>query len=203
MLWMLATHGSLFPCLPTKPLLGWVYTMKIKPDGTIDRYKARLVAQGYIQIFCPHYGNTFSLVAEITFVCPFSCHDTHPPLISSPDFIVSKDSRFIYRLKCLLYLACASILLYMLMAISSLVMTLSAFFNSNLTFIVNFRPRTWVHLSACLASKLHNPHLALPFPSRNMLTKSMKSFFIHHICNKHDSWFICSISRMSVKYMIC
>lgn len=131
---MLATHGSLFPCLPTKPLLGWVYTMKIKPDGTIDRYKARLVAQGYIQKICPHYGNTFSLVAEITFVCPFSCHDTHPPLISSPDFIVSKDSRFIYRLKCLLYLACASILLYMLMAISSLVMTLSAFFDSNLTF---------------------------------------------------------------------
>jgi hypothetical protein len=39
--------------LPTgvKPIgCKWVYKIKRKPDGTIDRYKARLMAKGYNQI---------------------------------------------------------------------------------------------------------------------------------------------------------
>jgi len=27
----------------------WVYTLKNRPDGSVDRYNARLVAKGYIQ----------------------------------------------------------------------------------------------------------------------------------------------------------
>ena len=35
-----------------KSLIGccWVYTIKIGPDGGVDRLKARLVAKGYTQI---------------------------------------------------------------------------------------------------------------------------------------------------------
>lgn len=30
----------------------WVYNVKRKPDGTIDRYNARLVANGFKQRYC-------------------------------------------------------------------------------------------------------------------------------------------------------
>ena len=35
----------------TKKIIGckWLFTIKYKSDGSIDRYKARLVAQGYSQ----------------------------------------------------------------------------------------------------------------------------------------------------------
>lgn len=40
----------------------------IKSDGTIDRYKTRLVAEGYKQSYCIDYEETFAHVAKMTSV---------------------------------------------------------------------------------------------------------------------------------------
>ena len=44
----------------------WVYTIKVKPNGTLDRYKACLVAQGYKQEYEIDYEETFAPVAKMT-----------------------------------------------------------------------------------------------------------------------------------------
>jgi hypothetical protein len=43
----------------------WVYRIKKRSDGTIDRYKARLVVEGFKQRYDIDYEDTFSPMVKI------------------------------------------------------------------------------------------------------------------------------------------
>ena len=47
--WFLIILGLLLLCLQTKRPFGckWVYRMKYKADGSMERYKAMLIAKGF------------------------------------------------------------------------------------------------------------------------------------------------------------
>jgi hypothetical protein len=47
----------------------WVYKIKRKQDGSLDRYKVRLVAKGFKQCYRIDYDDTFSPIIKIAIVC--------------------------------------------------------------------------------------------------------------------------------------
>uniref|UniRef100_A0A2N9J336 Reverse transcriptase Ty1/copia-type domain-containing protein n=1 Tax=Fagus sylvatica TaxID=28930 RepID=A0A2N9J336_FAGSY len=63
----------------------WVYTIKTRSDGTVDRYKARLVANGFTQEYGINYEETFGLVARLSSVRTLIALPpgfSHPPSFS-------------------------------------------------------------------------------------------------------------------------
>jgi hypothetical protein len=61
---------DIVPC-PTgvKPIgCKWIYSIKLRSDGSLDRYKARLVALGNRQEYGINYEETFAPVAKMTTV---------------------------------------------------------------------------------------------------------------------------------------
>ena len=58
----------------------WVFTLKYKEDGTVDKYKAHLVAKGYTQTHGIDYLETFSLIAKMNIVrlllSLVACHES-------------------------------------------------------------------------------------------------------------------------------
>ncbi|MCO5547542.1 hypothetical protein L7F22_000992 [Adiantum nelumboides] len=64
---------------PGKKAIGtkWVYKLKRKSDGEIDRYEARLVAKGYAQQKGIDYEETFAPTCGMTtlrFLCALAAH---------------------------------------------------------------------------------------------------------------------------------
>ena len=59
---------DLVPHLPHKKAIGcrWIYKVKYNVEGSVNRYKARLVEKGYAQTHGVDYEEAFTLVPKMT-----------------------------------------------------------------------------------------------------------------------------------------
>lgn len=70
MLYSKIRHLSWLTChLENDWLVVSVFTVKFLANGSIDRYKACLIAKEFIQVLSKEFGATFVLVAKLTMVC--------------------------------------------------------------------------------------------------------------------------------------
>jgi len=66
------THTwDIIPMPPGANLISckWIYKIKTKSDGYVERYKARLVTRGFSQKYDIDYEETFTLMAKMTSIC--------------------------------------------------------------------------------------------------------------------------------------
>lgn len=63
-----ATSWNMVPLHPNTSIIEskWVFSVKLKSDGSIDRYKTRLVAQGYKQKYRAANEETFTPATKLT-----------------------------------------------------------------------------------------------------------------------------------------
>jgi Reverse transcriptase (RNA-dependent DNA polymerase) len=66
-----ARTWTMVPCPTGKNIVGckWVFRLKRKVDGSIDKYKARLIARVFTQIYSINYYDTYSPVACLASFC--------------------------------------------------------------------------------------------------------------------------------------
>ncbi|KAJ0608733.1 putative RNA-directed DNA polymerase [Helianthus annuus] len=62
--WVLVPHPTCANIVGSK----WIFRTKYKADGSVDRYKARLVAQGFTQVPGLDFSHTFNLVVKASTV---------------------------------------------------------------------------------------------------------------------------------------
>ena len=67
----IGTGGIVFAPPRVRPITWWVYKVKTHSDGSLEPYKARLVARGFQKEHDPDYDETFSLVNRLTIIAHF------------------------------------------------------------------------------------------------------------------------------------
>ena len=67
---------ELVDCLAKRKVIGtkWVWKVKYKADGTLEKFKARLVAQGYSQVEGLEFQDSF---ARMTTICTVKAMVAH------------------------------------------------------------------------------------------------------------------------------
>ena len=60
----------LVPCPTNHNVVGcrWIFKTKLRSNGSIERHKARLVAQGFSEIHGLDFGDTFSPIVRLAIV---------------------------------------------------------------------------------------------------------------------------------------
>jgi hypothetical protein len=86
-------HTSTWDNIPLPPNIGtitckWVFRVKTKYDGSIERYKARLVARGFQHTKGLDYDETFAPVAHLTIVRILIVVVAYPNVLGTKGFVV-------------------------------------------------------------------------------------------------------------------